>query len=176
MKFDEIKEDVRESKYIVPGVHEPVVILGFEKPEDKNYFTVKFGYMLQELNTNWYISQERKAEDKPTALEVSLKKAKHLGIEVLTDEEKSTITSDTELGLLETILKKCVGRKLRMKFIGEEFLREDGSIGVRTKIGFAPFAEKLDKPCSLRFDLNNAYDYKKIPIKVVVEDKSNPFM
>ncbi len=179
IKFNEIEDDVqqfKERRFIEPGIHDNVIILDVEEPENANYVTVKFGKNEQELYTKWYTTEIKKAEDKPSAMEVSLKKAKHLASAILTEEEKSAISGENTYALLRTILKKCVGKILRMKFIGEQFLRNDGTIGLQTKIGFSPFAEAMDtNPTRLKYNADNPYDYKRIPVVEIKASNDNPF-
>lgn len=175
--FNEIKEDEKKVRLdIEPGVHENVVILDIEEPEDANYLVVKFGQEDKKLYTKWYTSEEVKEGKDTSAMDVALRKAKHLASQILTDEEKESIKADNAYKLLKLALSKCVGKSLRMKFIGEEFLRQDGTIGVQTKIGFAPFAESMDiKLSKLKFNKDNPYDYKRIPV-VEVKNSDNPFV
>jgi hypothetical protein len=179
MNLDEIKDDVKVKMSIEPGIHENVVILDMEEPDGANYITVKFGRGDNELYTKWYTNEEPSAEGKQSAMDIALRKAKHLAGAVLTDEEKAAITGKSQYELLKNALRKCVGKTVpKFKFIGEQFIRKDGTIGLQTKIGFSPFAEGVVETTGLKYNENNPYDFKRIPVTEVKakEASDNPFV
>lgn len=182
--FDSIQEDENGFKpRLAPGIHE-VTIISMEEPEDKEYYELLIGNDNGDCKIKFYNSDVVKEGKKGSALDYSLKSAKHLATHTLDDEEKSKLTANSMLELLRKMLKKTVGKSVRIKLIGEEYLRQkDGTVGVNAKLGFAPFAENLDTvPTQLKFDPNNVYDYKRLPagsvpkdFGKVINEKEGPF-
>ena len=170
--MDEIKfgfGDVEDLKgYIEPGIEE-VVIAGVEyKKNDNNkpYIGVKLITTdgSREHTERFFVSTEK-------GTKTSLKRIKSLLKEILGEQKANQDYTVEELN------KMLVGKKGRMKFIGEEY-EYNGEVRVRTSLAFMGFVESLDikkEESRLTYNPNNSRDYIKLPAKPasVVESKKD---
>lgn len=157
---------------IEPGIHE-VTVLGWEDGEpiqvDSSPFRkLKFSNLegTREVYVRLFSNPEVKEGKKTSALQVSLQTLKHIATACLNETEKANITASSLDTLMVKMLDAITGKKLRMKFVGREFMRDDGMTGVRTEIGIPNFAESIEVPASetsLRFNKQSSWDYRAIP-------------
>lgn len=152
---------------IDPGVHE-VEIMGTEvlnKDDDAKSTDVVVN-MVNSFGSMKYVWHNYATEK---SLPYCLKKAKHLAELCLKPDEANKVGGETMEELLVSMLSALEGKKVRILFGGEEYVKtlEDGTsvVRVKTVIGLPKFAEKLDIPAAstgLRFDKTNTYHYKPL--------------
>lgn len=152
---------------IDPGIHEVKLIAKSkttpEDPKKSAYYSLNMqtlnGSMVYEMK--FYLSEK--------SIPISLKNAKHIVTKVASQKELDSCKGETEEQLLESILSVLVGKSLRMKFSGEEYINDKGQLKMRTIIGRPNFAESLnEKESALRFDKNNKYDISRIPSDQII--------
>lgn len=88
----------------------------------------------------------------------TLRKLKHMMTKIASEE---VVNAATTLGDINKILS---GQILRMKFTGEEFVK-DGKTYVRTTLGLPDFAEPTSVPANqskLTYNPDNQYDLKRV--------------
>lgn len=160
INFNNVEEQSKKPK-IQPGIYEVEITGVVEGKSNGGTPTIEMGF----LTTNGQYEHVEKFPANPvvsagkekSALDITLSKLKHIATKVVTVEELSGVSS------IEDYNKLLTGKKLRMKFTGEE-RPYNGNIYVNARIGFAPFAESLDtNPSMLVYNPNNSYDYKKAP-------------
>lgn len=162
----ETKEEVgggNSQKYIYPGIRHEVVIKSVKEgsPEGKSPYVelemyTKDGGPETARSFKFYTSKGDIAK--------TMEKIKHIATKVATQEE---VTAAKNVDDLRDILK---GKKLRMKFTGEQWKNESGEIKERALIGLPPFAEAIEdgaaypavanEDTKLTFDKTNKYDFK----------------
>lgn len=171
--FNDVKESESNFKPTIdPGIHDNVSILDVELIDEIGsdpYCNVVFinNEGTREVVIRFFGSSDVKPGNKQASVDVSLGKAKHICNAVLSENDKTKLTGVTKIELLSNMLISCIGKMMRFKFTGEEYLKDNGSIGVRSRIGFPDFAESMTIPkdsTKLLFDINNKYDYKKVPV------------
>ena len=98
----------------------------------------------------------------------SYKKIRHIFTKVVKDADylSSKANSVEELG--EVYNNKLAGNSLRIKFRGEEYIKQDGSVGVRAVIGLPEFAEAIQEDAEYvpvsktNLTFNSELDIKKL--------------
>ena len=86
------------------------------------------------------MNEEKFFVSSPEALEVTKSRIKHL-IHYAVNEAASLKTYS-----LPELKKLLVGKKLRLNFVGREYMGNDGEIKMATQLDFQGFAESLDIP------------------------------
>ena len=136
-------QEVNKPKYIRPGVHEVTIKSAKGETNQNGNPTIVFTMHLldgdAEATTDFrfYLSEKAQA--------TSYKKIRHIFTKVVKDADylAATATSVEELG--EVYNNKLAGNSLRIKFRGEEYLKQDGTVGVRAVIGLPEFAEAIQE-------------------------------
>ena len=157
-----IEEKVFESKYITPGISD-VTISGIEGSNGDGkspYVMFNFTKMntTQTASIKFFLSE--------AASKRSLEKIKHIATKVVTEEAINAVSGNDAATYAQNLSKLLVGKSLRIKFSGEEVQGKDGKNNwYKATIGLPSFAEKLGTtPSKLKFDANNNYDMKKLPV------------
>ena len=88
------------------------------------------------------------------AAESSYKKIRHIFTKVTTDAEYLAAKAGSIGELGEVYNSKLAGKSLRIKFRGEEYLKQDGNVGTRAVIGYPEFAEAI----------HEGADYPVVPV------------
>jgi hypothetical protein len=79
------------------------------------------------------------------AAESTYKKIRHIFTKVVKDEDYLAAKAENIEELGDVYNSKLAGHSLRIKFRGEEYLKQDGSTGVRSVIGYPEFAEAIQE-------------------------------
>jgi hypothetical protein len=79
------------------------------------------------------------------AAESTYKKIRHIFTKVVKDVDYLAAKADNIEELGQVYNDKLAGNSLRIKFRGEEYLKQDGSTGVRSVIGYPEFAEAIQE-------------------------------
>jgi hypothetical protein len=174
----EVKSE-RLSNYITFGVHEVTIkeVIGTTTPNGNPVINVAM-YL---LNGNPDNANSFGFVLGGGAKEWSEKKLQHLATKIVTKDEYVAATGDTIEEYGEALNSLLSGKSVRIKFTGEERLKQDGSgITIRSNIGLPNFAEAIEeggeypvvlaKDTKLVFDKTNEYDYKKL---IAMPDISN---
>jgi hypothetical protein len=155
----ETEEKVFDSKFIKPGVHEVTIaeVTG-DTPEGKSpYVMFKF------------VDKEGKAADirfylSTGAVKRSLEKIVHLGTKLVTREQIDATDADTATEYGANLNKLLRGKKVRIKFSGEQVQGTNGKPNwFKAVIGLPAFAEEIEvSPSKLKFDENSKWDMKRL--------------
>lgn len=164
------EEKVFESKFIEPGVH-VVKIVGVKGEEPEGYSPrLMFGFTTQEGKTAeavFYMSEK--------AVGRSLEKVKHLATKCIKADKLDKIEAESLEDYASQLNKVLKNKVLRVKFTGEEIEGKEGKNNWdKANIGLPPFAEATkdgaeyepvsEEDSKLKFDRNNKYDYKPLPV------------
>lgn len=159
---EEIKVNESKSKRIKPGIYQ-VEITGIKVGQTSTGLPrLEVGFITPEGEThteNFSLNSKVNPGKTKSGMDITMSKIKHIGSKVVTEEQLNNAQTPEQLNALLT------GKKLRMKFCGEEFIGQNGKV-VKTVIGSGVFAESLEVPQDstiLKFDPNNVYDIKRIP-------------
>jgi len=164
-------KEVRELKYISPSVHE-VTIKSVTGEVNKNgnpliMFTMylKDGSADDTTDFRFYLSDK--------AQTVSYSKIRHIFTKCVPDSEYLGAVASDVIGLGEAYDNILRGKSLRIKFIGEKYIKKDNTEGLRSLIGYPEFAEAIEagaeypvvaaENSKLVFDKNDSYDLKPLP-------------
>ena len=169
------------SQYLKPGIHNDVTIgsikgvtpqsgapyleLSFYKTESGPDFSTSVKFFMNEKSTQ--------DPNKAGGLATSLSKLKHLGTKVMTADALGAIGGATVEEYGENLNKALAGKRLRMKFCGEEYVNKSQETKIKTTLGLPEFAESItpgaeypvvaDGQTALTFDPNNSKDMKRLP-------------
>jgi hypothetical protein len=157
---EEIKVNESKPKRIKPGIHE-VEITGVRVGTTSTGLPrLEIGFINANGETHiekFSLNSKVNPGKTKSGLDITMSKIKHIGTKVVSEEEINNAKTPEQLNALLT------GKKLRIKFCGEEFIGEKGK-SIKTIIGNGVFAESLDtNPSKLKFDENNIYDIRRIP-------------
>lgn len=161
----------RVSSYITPGIQE-ATISGITGEINKNGNPVVTIMMYpkggDDKNANKFLFFFN--SDKAT--EFSLRKIQHIATKIVKEDKYLAVTADNIEEYAEGLNNLLAGHSLRMKFCGEQYIKQDSSIGVRANVGLPSFAEAIQEGAEypvveasmskLTYDVNNAYDFKKL--------------
>lgn len=133
--------EITKPKYIRPGIHE-VTIKNVKGETNQNgnpviTFTMHLLDGEEDATTDFRLYLSEKAQTS------TYKKIRHIFTKVVLDSDylQATASNIEELG--EVYNAKLAGNSLRIKFNGEEYLKQDGTIGIRAVIGYPEFAEAI---------------------------------
>ena len=136
-------QEISKPKYIRPGIHE-VTIKSVKGENNQNGNPViTFSLYLKdgdaEATTDFRFYLSEKAQTS------TYKKIRHIFTKVVKDVDylQATASDIEELGTVYNT--KLAGKSLRIKFNGEEYLKQDGNTGVRAVIGLPEFAESIQE-------------------------------
>jgi hypothetical protein len=164
----------RVSKYITPGVHEVTIarIEGVKSQNGNPMLNISL-HLKDGDSENANIFRVVMQKTDGTDNEMSLKKIQHLATKIVTKDQYLAATGDTIEEYGENLSNLLSGNSVRMKFVAEEYVKQDGNTGVRANIGLPEFAEAIQEGSEysvvevtkLVYDPSNQYDYKKLPAK-----------
>ena len=171
------------SKYIRPGIQNVTIKSVVGETNQNGNPVIKMSFTLvggtDATDFRFFMS--------PNAEEVSLKKIRHIVTKVAKDQDYLDCKGDTVEEYGANLNELLAGKSLRMKFTGEEYLKQDGNVGVRSNVGLPNFAEPIEdgaeypvvaeENSKLVYDKSSKYDFKKLavtPSTTVMDDGSNP--
>jgi hypothetical protein len=163
----------RVSNYISFGVHEVTIkeVVGTTTPNGNPVINVS----MYPLNGNPENANAFGFVLGGGAKEWSEKKLQHLATKVVTKDQYLATTGSNIEEYGQALDSLLAGKSLRIKFTGEERLKQDGSgITIRANIGLPNFAEAIEEGSEypvvlaentkLVFDKTNQYDFKKLEV------------
>jgi hypothetical protein len=167
------EEKVFESKYIAPGIH--VVKIMEIKGEEPDGFAPRliFTFATADKKTadvNLYMSEAAQTR--------SMEKLLHIATKVVTRDAVDAVGGNSLAEFGNNLNGLLAGKKLRMKFIGNEIAGKDGKQNwFKADLGLPTFAEACeagaehpalsDEESKLTFDENNKWDMKRLPVSDV---------
>lgn len=166
-----------ESKFIEPGIHTVTVKEVKGVSEGTPYIQITFEKEGKTADIRFYMTD--------AAAEKSMQKLKHLANKIIKNADLENIVGNVEdLGF--GLNKKLSGKKVRVKFSGEEVVGKVGEDGkkkpnwFKSVIGLPAFAEAVingaeyaavpEEMSKLKFDPNNKYDMKRLEIPTSNEE------
>ena len=136
-------QEINKPKYIRPGIHE-VTIKSIKGELNANGNpTITFSLHLLDgeadatTDMRFYLSEK--------AAESTYKKIRHIFTKIVKDVDYLAAKADSIEELGEVYNSKLAGNSLRIKFRGEEYLKQDGTTGTRAVIGYPEFAEAIQE-------------------------------
>jgi hypothetical protein len=155
-------------KYLKPGINNTTIgtIEGTTPEQGSPYIEVKFykeGETIENsTGVRFYMSEKGRAR--------SLEKIKHIATKVVKEAEVDSIQAETLEDYASKLQNLLMGKSLRMKFVGEEYVNASNQVKVKTTIGLPSFAEAIYEggeypiveETKLKYNENNSYDMKKL--------------
>jgi len=100
----------------------------------------------------------------------SFEKIKHIATKVVKEADIDGIKAESLEEYGSKLQDLLMGKSLRMKFVGEEYINASGETKVKTTVGLPSFAEAIyeggEYPVldvtKLKYNENNSYDMKKL--------------
>lgn len=136
-------QEISKPKYIRPGIHEVTIksVKGELNANGNPTITVSLhlvdGDADATTDMRFYLSDK--------AAESTYKKIRHIFTKVVKDADYLAAKAENIEELGEVYNNKLSGNSLRIKFRGEEYLKQDGTTGVRSVIGYPEFAEAIQE-------------------------------
>ena len=136
-------QEISKPKYIRPGIHEVTIKSVKGELNANGNPTITFSLHLVDgdadatTDMRFYLSEK--------AAESTYKKIRHIFTKVVKDADYLAAKAENIEELGEVYNNKLSGNSLRVKFRGEEYLKQDGSTGVRSVIGYPEFAEAIQE-------------------------------
>ena len=136
-------QEINKPKYVRPGIHEVTIKSVKGELNANGNPTITFSLHLVDgdadatTDMRFYLSEK--------AAESTYKKIRHIFTKVVKDTDYLAAKADSIEELGEVYNSKLAGNSLRIKFRGEEYLKQDGSTGVRSVIGYPEFAEAIQE-------------------------------
>lgn len=136
-------QEISKPKYIRPGIHEVTIKSVKGELNANGNPTITFSLHLVDgdadatTDMRFYLSEK--------AAESTYKKIRHIFTKVVKDADYLAAKAENIEELGEVYNNKLAGNSLRVKFRGEEYLKQDGSTGVRSVIGYPEFAEAIQE-------------------------------
>jgi hypothetical protein len=136
-------QEISKPKYIRPGIHEVTIksVKGELNANGNPTITVSLhlvdGDADATTDMRFYLSDK--------AAESTYKKIRHIFTKVVKDVDYLAAKAENIEELGEVYNNKLSGNSLRIKFRGEEYLKQDGTTGVRSVIGYPEFAEAIQE-------------------------------
>jgi hypothetical protein len=158
--------EINKPKYIRPGIHE-VTIKSVKGEVNQNgnpviTFTIHLLDGEADATTDFRFFLSEKAQN------ITYKKIRHIFTKVVKDADYLSTTAESIEALGEAYNNKLSGNSLRIKFNGEEYLKQDGSVGTRAVIGLPEFAEAIQEGAEYpaisitKMKFNSDSDVKKL--------------
>jgi hypothetical protein len=154
--FSDVQAGSSAKPSIKPGIHENVTlgsITSETTPNGKAVIRVPFS-----LDNGAELNIDMSMEG--NAPQYTMRKLKHMMTKVV---DENVVNSATTLQDINKILS---GKKLRMKFTGEEYVSQrDGKVYVKTVLGLPNFAEPMtitSEMSALTYNPNIEYDLKRV--------------
>lgn len=136
-------QEISKPKYIRPGIHEVTIksVKGELNANGNPTITVSLhlvdGDADATTDMRFYLSDK--------AAESTYKKIRHIFTKVVKDVDYLAAKAENIEELGEVYNAKLSGNSLRIKFRGEEYLKQDGTTGIRSVIGYPEFAEAIQE-------------------------------
>ena len=136
-------QEISKPKYIRPGIHEVTIksVKGELNANGNPTITVSLhlvdGDADATTDMRFYLSDK--------AAESTYKKIRHIFTKVVKDADYLAAKAENIEELGDVYNNKLSGNSLRIKFRGEEYLKQDGTTGVRSVIGYPEFAEAIQE-------------------------------
>lgn len=169
-----------QGKYIYPGIYDNIIIKEVTSGTSKNKGTPYVQVSMYTEDGGENNSKEFEFYMTENAADMSKSKLKHIATKVAKAEEFNSIKANNIDEYAQALDKIMKGKRLRMKFTGEQYENAQGDVKDVAKIGLPVFAEAIEEgaeypPVSkedskLTFDKNNQWDYKKLDIQPDPED------
>lgn len=134
-------QEISKPKYIRPGIFDVTIKSVKGETNQNGNPTIVFSIHLvdgdAEATTDFrfYLSEK--------AAVTSYKKIRHIFTKVVKDADYLAAKASNIEELGEVYNNKLAGNSLRIKFRGEEYIKQDGSTGTRAVIGLPEFAEAI---------------------------------
>lgn len=181
MKLNEVKSSELESKFIRQGIENEIVFVeaeGFDTPESgKPRVTIKLAKKIAD-DTQGTVFRLSLGDSNLVTGELdkagkwSLTKIRHLVDAVCPVEVADALSYDTPSELAAELNRVLKGKTWKQfKFVGEEYINHAGEVKVKANIGLPTFCLGTYSPegRSLKYDVNNQYDYVRIVKPTPVE-------
>lgn len=136
-------QEVNKPKYIRPGIHEVTIKSVKGETNQNGNPTIVFTMHLIDGDAEATTDFRFYLSDKAAA--TSYKKIRHIFTKIVKDTDYLNAKADDIEGLGVAYNNKLAGNSLRIKFRGEEYLKQDGNVGVRAVIGLPEFAEAIQE-------------------------------
>ena len=136
-------QEISKPKYIRPGIHEVTIKSVKGELNANGNPTITFSLHLVDGDADATTDMRFYLSDK--AAESTYKKIRHIFTKVVKDADYLAAKAENIEELGEVYNNKLSGNSLRVKFRGEEYLKQDGSTGVRSVIGYPEFAEAIQE-------------------------------
>ena len=136
-------QEINKPKYVRPGIHEVTIksVKGELNANGNPTITVSMhlvdGDPEATTDMRFYLSEK--------AAESTYKKIRHIFTKIVKDVDYLAAKADSIEDLGTVYNNILAGNSLRIKFRGEEYLKQDGSTGVRSVIGYPEFAEAIQE-------------------------------
>lgn len=182
-------QELTNQKYIRPGVNNEVVIDSVKGVNESKPY-IEFLVRLPKATPEEGSRQRFYMHTEPAAA-LNTARIKHIATKVVTEAQVDAISADNILDYGMKLNKLLAGKALRMKFIAEEYVKNDGTVGVRSVLPVQNFAEAINEGAEypavakadtrLKYDETNPYDYKKLANKpdsaatIVSQEDDLPF-
>lgn len=156
------------SVYLKPGISNATIgtIEGVTPEMGSPYIEIGFykegGEIENSTKVRFYMSDKGRSR--------SLEKIKHVATKVVKAAEVDSIEADTLEDYGSKLQSLLMGKSLRMKFVGEEYVNASGAVKVKTTVGLPSFAEAITDGAEypvvtetkLKYNENNSYDMKRL--------------
>lgn len=162
--FSGVTDVVMNGKYLTKGINENVEIVSVGSGKSAKKETPFINIRLMKQGGD----PEKEARDFAIYMvgdsEYSIKKLKHIVKAACGKDVAESITGTTLEELANNLNSVLKGKILsKFKFVAEEYVKTDNTIGTRINIGLAPFCNgEFQKDYILKYDENNNYDYKRL--------------
>ena len=136
-------QEISKPKYIRPGIHEVTIKSVKGELNANGNPTLTFSMHLIDGEPDSATDLRFYLSDK--AAESTYKKIRHIFTKIVKDVDYLAAKAENIEELGEVYNNTLSGNSLRIKFRGEEYLKQDGSTGVRSVIGYPEFAEAIQE-------------------------------
>jgi hypothetical protein len=136
-------QEISKPKYIRPGIHEVTIKSVKGELNANGNPTITASLHLVDGDADATTDMRFYLSDK--AAESTYKKIRHIFTKVVKDVDYLAAKAENIEELGEVYNDKLSGNSLRIKFRGEEYLKQDGTTGVRSVIGYPEFAEAIQE-------------------------------
>lgn len=136
-------QEINKPKYIRPGIHEVTIKSVKGEVNANGNPTITFSMHLVSGEPDATTDMRFYLSDK--AAESTYKKIRHIFTKIVKDVDYLAAKADSIEALGEVYNNTLSGNSLRIKFRGEEYLKQDGTTGTRAVINYPPFAEAIQE-------------------------------
>lgn len=179
------QERTSDGKYIRPGINHTVIIESVKGVDESKPY-LEFLFRTPKATAEEGNRQRLYMHTEGSAA-LNTARLKHIATKVVTENEIDSLSAENILQYGAKLNKLLAGKKLRLKFSAEQYIKADGSVGVRAVLPVQNFAEAIvggaeypavkDSDTKLKYDESNQYDFKKLanvePTGTVSSDESD---